>query len=250
MLKKNIKTMRNWKGQSWRGDLADGHREPSRARRLYPRGISLFLAGSFGLTLRSEQKVVRKRGIKVSRHDELAPEHPQTPARIFFCDGHKPRDRGSAAGCCDLLAYRDTLKQPRKTESWPRACSLFSWPDTRLSLRTKSSWKSTQRKFAVRGQERGFDRLIRDDERNVGFRGTLGDGNDVHAFIPQTVEGAAGDAGRAAHVFTHHGDDSDIGVHRDVIDDLVRQILREFLAQRIECGLRMGLGNDKANVIL
>jgi hypothetical protein len=64
------------------------------------------------------------------------------------------------------------------------------------------------------------------------------------------VEGAAGYAGSAAHVFTHDGDDCDVGVHSDVIDDLVREVLREFAAQRIESTLRVGLGRDKAFVVL
>jgi len=78
----------------------------------------------------------------------------------------------------------------------------------------------------------------------------LGDGDDVDAFAAQAMKGATGDAGSAAHVFSHHRDDGDVGVHGDVVDDLVSEVLGEFAAKGFERFLRVGFGDDEADVIL
>ena len=67
---------------------------------------------------------------------------------------------------------------------------------------------------------------------------------------PSDAEGAAGNADGAAHVFANDGDNGDVGIDGDVIDFLMRQILRKLLAQGFDGALTVSGGNDETNVVL
>ena len=92
--------------------------------------------------------------------------------------------------------------------------------------------------------------LAGNDERNIRFRRTLRDGDDVDLFAAQGAEGAPRHTHGAAHVFSDDRDDGNIRVERDVFDFVMRQILRELLAQRVDGALRVGRSHDEADVVL
>src|SRR5712664_4435313 len=64
------------------------------------------------------------------------------------------------------------------------------------------------------------------------------------------MKSAAGDAGSAAHVFSDDCDNGDIWVHGDLVDDLVSEVLREFAAKGFQRFLRVGFGDDEADIVL
>src|SRR5258708_2262252 len=107
-----------------------------------------------------------------------------------------------------------------------------------------------QAELAVRSVQSGLYGLLVDYEGNVALRRSLGNGDEIHVFAPQRIEGSAGDSWCPAHVLSHHGYDGDIGIHGDVLDLVMRQVVREFFAQGFYRSLGIGSRNDEADVVL
>ena len=98
--------------------------------------------------------------------------------------------------------------------------------------------------------ERGFHGITFDDERNIGFGRTLGDGNDVDVTAPECAESAASNSRNAAHIFADHCNDGNFGVECDVLDIVMREILRELFTQCFDGAPGIAGGYDEADVVL
>src|ERR1700735_1317565 len=104
--------------------------------------------------------------------------------------------------------------------------------------------------FVVEGGQGTLHGAFFDDKGDVVFAGALGDGHDVHVFVAEGGEDAAGDAGDTLHVFADGSDDRDVGVGVDVLDGLLGDLGGKGFAEGSEGSFFVGGCDDEADVVL
>src|SRR5580704_9737546 len=106
-----------------------------------------------------------------------------------------------------------------------------------------------QLEFLMNRGERRRDVLLLRDKRDVAFRGTLRDRDDVYIFPTQGGK-CASDRPSPTHVFPNYGNNGDGQVESDVFYLLVGQVLRKFMAQRLHGTFGNQRGDHQTNIVL
>ena len=76
---------------------------------------------------------------------------------------------------------------------------------------------------------RSLHRRHCDDERDIVFRGTLRDGDDIDTVLPQRAKHPTGNPRRAAHLFADYRDNCYLRIHCDVFHLMMSQVGGERL---------------------
>jgi len=81
------------------------------------------------------------------------------------------------------------------------------------------------------GEQSGPRIFLGDEEGKIGFRGTVGNGEDAHLLLLQGTEGAGGQSGSGGHALANQGDESDERIEDDLSGFLLRNVVGKFTLQ-------------------